>query len=178
MQKTGLKTVASRTRGETWRNKINWLNSEITGDRYQTRLCRNTPQIGTFHGVCMVSSGLHTVLFFSSSYFHHFFFIIFTYLSFSPKKATPRTRLSRGRLRTSVNPTPRATPSIPVEWRKKSQIFGPQFLRRKYGKSPQFLRRNRIGILPVEQRIGTDRTDRFGNCSRNRGCTDTFWLFY
>ena len=60
---------------------------------------------------------------FHHHFFHHFF-IIFTYLSFSPKKkATPRTRLSRGRLRTSINPTPRATPSIPVEWRKKISIL-------------------------------------------------------
>ena len=59
-----------------------------------------------------------------------------------------------------------------------SPNFGPQFLRRKYGKSPQFLRRNRIWTLPVEQRIGTDRTDRFGNCSRNRGYTDTLFDWF
>ena len=42
-----------------------------------------------------------------------------------------------------------------------SPNFGPQFLRRKYGKSPQFLRRNRIGILPVAQYISADQKDRW-----------------
>ena len=62
-----------------------------------------------------------------------------------------------------------------------SPNFGPQFLRRKYGKSPQFLRRNRIGILPVEERRATNKKDRScvtavnSHCTQNRGYSDTFF---
>ena len=35
------------------------------------------------------------------------------------------------------------------------------FIGRSLNFGPQFLRRNRIGTLPVEERRGTNRTDRF-----------------
>ena len=104
-----------------------------------------------------------------SSFFHHFYISFF----FSKKRRPPGPAFLGVALgQVLIRPLGRP---LAFPWNDEKNLnFGPQFLRRKYGKSPQFLRRNRIGILPVEQRIGTDRTDRFGNCSRNRGCTDTF----
>ena len=51
----------------------------------------------------------------------------------------------------------------------------------KIRESPQFLRRNRIWILPVEERRATNQADRSfytavnSHCTQNRGYTDTFW---
>ena len=77
---------------------------------------------------------------------------------------------------------PRVNPCLSIPFHPQiSPNFGPQFLRRKYGKSPQFLRRNRIWILPAEQRRATNQAGRSfitvvnRRCTQNRGYSDTFF---
>ena len=99
-----------------------------------------------------------------------------------PSKIKPQTWTAASEAPPGAERPPRVNPCLSISFHPQiSPNFGPQFLRMKYGKSPQFLRRNRIWILPVEERRATNQADRSfytavnSHCTQNRGYTDTFF---
>ena len=98
------------------------------------------------------------------------------------KGSNPQTGNAASEAPPGAERPPRVNPCLSIPFHPQiSPNFGPQFLRRKYGKSPQFLRRNRIWILPVDRHITTNQKDRScdtvvnSHCTQNRGYTDTLF---
>ena len=102
-----------------------------------------------------------------------------------PSKIKPQTGTVGAKRRQALSVLSVSSPCLSVSLRAISSVKFPQFwsaiFTLKIRESPQFLRRNRIWILPVDRHITTNQKNRSCDtvvnrrCTQNRGYSDTFF---